>query len=76
MPIELEKVSSEAMYSVAEIAELLELSDQSIRLYLNNGKIKGVKGMNRRWRVPGSEALRFVRGATESRSKNEAAPGD
>jgi hypothetical protein len=71
MPIEIGSISAEAMYSVAEVAELLELSDQSVRLYLVNGKLRGVKGLNSRWRVPGHEILRFIGPATLPRRRNE-----
>jgi predicted site-specific integrase-resolvase len=48
------------MYSVSEASRILEVGEQSIRQYLNDGALKGRKSRNKRWRVPGHELLRYL----------------
>lgn len=60
MPIEIDKIRPESMYSVYEASQLLDVSAQSIRLYLNEGTLKGRKNRNKRWKISGAELLRYL----------------
>lgn len=49
------------IYTVPELCELLQMTPQSVRKYLNEGKIKGIKAGGK-W-VVSEEALReFLKG--------------
>lgn len=57
-------VESERMYTVPEVADRLRLHQQTVREWLRNGKIKGVRlgGTKAGWRIPDSEVARVLRG--------------
>ena len=54
----------ERMLTVAQVAERLQASPQTIREWLRSGKLHGVRmgGTKLGWRIPGSEVERLVRG--------------
>jgi predicted site-specific integrase-resolvase len=64
MPVDPTRIKPELVYSVYEASQILEVGEQSIRQYLNDGTLKGRKSRNKRWRIPGNELLRFL-GAKE-----------
>ena len=66
MPIDPSQIIAKAMYSVAEAAALLRVKEQTIRLYLHDGKLKGTKSGNGRWKIPGREILHFINGKKKS----------
>ncbi len=57
-------MEGEQMYTVAEVAERLRLHQQTIREWLRDEKIKGVRlgGTKAGWRIPASEIERLLRG--------------
>ena len=60
MSIDISQIKPETLYSVKETAAALDLTEQTIRLYLNDGTLRGNKGKTGRWRVPGREIIRFA----------------
>ena len=68
MAVDPSKIQPEWMYSVSEAAGLLEVGEQSVRLYLNEGKLRGRKTQTKRWRIPGSELLRYIQGGESNRN--------
>lgn len=63
MPVDPNTINPKAMYSVQEVAEILGKKEQTVRLYINNGKLKGIKGDDLRWRIKGNELIRFLNGS-------------
>lgn len=63
MPVDPDKINPKAMYSVQEVAFILGKKEQTVRLYINNEKLKGIKGDDKRWRIKGSELIRFLNGS-------------
>ncbi len=57
-------MEGEQMYTVAEVAERLRLHQQTIREWLRDERIKGVRlgGTKAGWRIPASEVERVLRG--------------
>jgi hypothetical protein len=50
-------------YSIAEVAVLSNVTEQSIRLYLKQGRLKATRTSPRKWgKIPFSEAERFFAG--------------
>lgn len=66
MPVDPNKINPKAMYSVQEVALILEKKEQTIRLYINNGRLKAIKGDDKRWRIKGSELIRFLNGSKDT----------
>jgi hypothetical protein len=60
MPIDLRKIQGKSFYGVAETARILGKSDQSVRLYIKGCQLDAKKGKDKRWRVKGTELLRFI----------------
>jgi len=60
MPIDPTEIKSECLYSVAEAAGLLKKKEQTIRLYLNDGTLKGNKNSKGKWTIPGKELNKFL----------------
>lgn len=53
-------MEGERTYTVSEVAERLQLHQQTVREWLRTGKIKGVRlgGTKAGWRIPDSEVAR------------------
>lgn len=49
------------VYTVQELSELLNTTPQTVRKFINEGKIKGNK-IGRQWLVEESAVLEFLRG--------------
>ena len=41
---------------------MLDVSEQTIRIYLKEGTLKGVQSKKKRWRIQGRELIRFLQG--------------
>ena len=51
----------EKMYSPEKVAEILEVSPNTVRSWLRDGELKGVKvGRGRLWRISEPELNRFT----------------
>lgn len=48
------------VYTIAEVAELLRFSEQTIREWARTGQIKAVRPGLRAWRVPRAEVERLL----------------
>jgi excisionase family DNA binding protein len=46
-------------YTVEEIAEMLRVTDRTIRAYINNGDLKAVK-LGKYWRIPKEAFNEFI----------------
>jgi excisionase family DNA binding protein len=57
-------MEGERMYTVAEVADRLRLHPQTIREWLREGRIKGIRlgGTKAGWRIPADEIARLERG--------------
>lgn len=64
MPIDLTSIKPSSVYSVPEASKILGKSDQAIRMYIKDGKLKAKKGNDKRWRVEGQELRRFINGVS------------
>jgi len=62
MAVDLSKISPNLMYSVTEAARILGITEQTIRLYLKEKTLKGIKSKKGRWKISGEELRRFVQG--------------
>lgn len=52
----------ESLYTVKEIARLLNIKANTVRAWLRSGKLHGIRsGKNQKWRVPQSEIERVIR---------------
>jgi excisionase family DNA binding protein len=53
---------AEELLTVAEVAERLKLTEETIRVWLREGRLQGVRLSTRRagWRVPESEVERMI----------------
>jgi excisionase family DNA binding protein len=55
----MEQVESKSSYTAEEAARLLGVKPDTVKSYLRNGSLKGVKvGPKRQWKVFGSELIR------------------
>ena len=60
---------SEKMYKVSEVADLFEVTPATVRVWLNDGILRGVKiGRGHYWRIPASavEELATYRWGSEN----------
>jgi predicted transcriptional regulator len=54
------KIVNEQRYSAREAADLLEVTEETVKKYCRNGKIKGKQiGPKKRWHVQGIEIVRL-----------------
>lgn len=58
----------ERLLTVQEVAERLRLSARTVRLWLQTGKLRGLR-VGGRWRVRESELHAFLRAAEEAAKK-------
>lgn len=49
----------EKYYKVTDIAEMLSTSQLTIRTYIREGKLEGIK-IGREWRVPQSSIMAYI----------------
>ena len=61
-----EPIDPERFYSVEAIAERLDLNPATIRLYLRQGDLKGVKVGVRQWRVKGADLISYLEVGSQS----------
>ncbi len=54
------KAKMEKLYTPEEVAEILTLSPNTIRAWLRNGHIKGIKVSGKAWRIKESELNRLL----------------
>lgn len=47
-------------YTIQEVAELLQFSDQTIRDWVRSGRIKAMRPGLRAWRIPPAEVARLM----------------
>ena len=62
---------SEQFYTPAEIADRLKVSEQTVRLWIRDKKIKARK-FGRAWRVAGDEYQRIITEGIEEDSETES----
>jgi excisionase family DNA binding protein len=57
-------MEEERMYTVAQVAERLQIKPQTIRAWLRDKRLHGVRmgGTKLGWRIPASEVERLLRG--------------
>jgi len=60
MPIDLSGVKSDTLYLVVDVAKILNVGEATVRTYLNDGSLKGVKNKKGKWRILGRDLVRFV----------------
>jgi excisionase family DNA binding protein len=58
------------LYSPEEVAELTGLKPSTIRTWLRNGKLKGIKMRGRTWRISEEAVEEFIR-ASEVKQTGE-----
>lgn len=58
----------ERLLTVQEVAERLRLSTRTVRLWLQTGRLKGLR-VGGRWRVRDSDLMEFLREAEEAGKK-------
>ena len=58
----------EKVYTPKEVAEILQVSEQTITEMLRQGTLKGVKA-GKLWRVPDRHLQRFLNGDTDDREE-------
>jgi len=58
------QMDDEPMLTVPEVAERLRLNPETVRVWLRQGKLKGVRlgGTKAGYRIPASEVTRLLRG--------------
>src|SRR6187399_44234 len=49
------------VYTIAEVAELMQFSDQTIREWIRSGRLHAARPGIRAWRIPRSEVERLMR---------------
>ena len=49
------------VYTIAEVAELMQFSDQTIRAWIRSGHIQAARPGVRAWRIPAAEVARLMR---------------
>lgn len=60
MPIDVKRIEPDSLYLVVDAAKFLGVSEQTVRSYLNEGTLVGVKTKKKRWRIAGREILKFI----------------
>ena len=60
MPIDISAIKADTLYLVVDVAKILEVAEATVRSYLNDGSLKGVKNKKGKWRVYGRDIIRFV----------------
>ena len=62
-------MQSEEMLTVTEAAKRLKISQETVRIWLRGGKMRGHRlgGDKIGWRIPASEVERVLRGGNELR---------
>jgi excisionase family DNA binding protein len=60
MAISLKKIDPNKFYTIEEISHFLDLSQQTIRKFLREKKMKGKK-IGRRWHILGKNIINFVK---------------
>lgn len=58
----------EKLYTVEEVAKMLRFQPNTIRLWLENGKLRGVK-VGWQWRIRECDLQEFVKENTEQRKE-------
>jgi predicted site-specific integrase-resolvase len=66
MPVDPNQINPKLMYSVQESALIIEKKEQTVRSYINSGRLKAIKGDDNRWRIKGSELIRFLNGSNST----------
>ena len=62
MAIDPTAIKTKSLYAVGDAATILGVTEQTVRSYLKDGTLKGVKTKKRRLLVPGDELVRFLKG--------------
>lgn len=57
---------NEIYYTVKDLANLLNLAENTIRIYLNRGLLKGNKG-GRKWYITKADLGLFLKGGTKKK---------
>ncbi|KPJ53844.1 hypothetical protein AMJ39_02835 [candidate division TA06 bacterium DG_24] len=59
MPLAPESIDPRKLYTVFETAEILQLSEQTVRKHLRDAKLRGRK-IGKRWHIRGAEIRRYI----------------
>lgn len=59
------------LYTVEEIAKELKVSEKTVRHWLNQGKLKGFKLPNNKWRVKQEDLKSFINGGSDENEDGE-----
>ena len=62
MPIDPGAIKPDTLYLVVDVSKILEVSEATVRSYLNDGSLKGIKSKKGKWRLYGREIIRCVNG--------------
>ncbi len=54
------KNHDEKYYTVAEVARLLRIKEDTVRSWLRNGQLRGIKVGKRVWRISSASLQRFL----------------
>lgn len=57
---------NDTLYTVAEVAERLKVNEETVRIWLRDGKLRGIRLGSRRagWRITESEIERMLSGGS------------
>ena len=66
----------ERLFSVPEIADRLQVTEETVRTWLRSGRLRGLRPGGRRagWRVRQSDLARFIEATTVGTDEQETAP--
>ncbi|MBU2613916.1 helix-turn-helix domain-containing protein, partial [Patescibacteria group bacterium] len=59
-PVQMEEIKAGEFYTIQEIANKLRFSEAWITYLVQDGRIKGIKPIGGRWRIPRSEYERLT----------------
>lgn len=63
---------NEKLYTVREVAQLFEVTSATVRIWLNDGDLRGIKiGKGHYWRVPASAVEELATNRWGSESEND-----
>lgn len=60
-----EKLRGLPLYTLKELAQLLEVTERTLHTYIKDGKIKGVK-IGGKWKVTEENLQRFISGGSNN----------
>ena len=67
--LDVEPIDPERYYSPEAVAERLDLNPATVRLYLREQTLRGVKVGPRKWRVKGSDLIEYLDAGRQTTDK-------